>query len=298
MPSIADKFGKASIDTDYAIATTVENVRAPGATVLEAIDVSKFPDDTPAFFVTYQKTTNPTTGEVTVSNLVSWKGLVNVGANTITNLTLAPGYVDDGNEEGDFIEMIPTSYWNTELIDGLLTSLNPDGTIKNDAVGTAQIAASAVDTAELADSAVETAKINNAAVTPSKLGLAPQTAIVVTGQTTTSAGTVDLATVGPTVTVDVGANGLVLLLVQCSYTNSTIGEGGGLFYSVSGATTVSDVQLNVSSRAQRAATVHHYAALALISGLTPGSNTIKLRYGANTGGTSTYANRTIVAIPL
>ena len=131
MAAITDKFGKASIDTDYAIATTVKTTRVPGATVLEAFDLSKFSDDTPVFFVTYKKTTDPVTDITTVSNLISWKGLVNVGANTITNLTLAPGYTDTGNAIGDFIECIPTSHWVNSLVEGIFVAHNPDGTLKD-----------------------------------------------------------------------------------------------------------------------------------------------------------------------
>ena len=132
-PEITDFFGKASIDTDYAIATTVEATRTVGATVLEAVDLSKFSDDTPVFFVTYQKSEDPVTGEVSVVNLVSWKGLVNTGANTLTNMELAPGYTDLGNEIGDFVECIPTSFWVNSLINGIFVGFNPDGTLKGDA---------------------------------------------------------------------------------------------------------------------------------------------------------------------
>ena len=131
MAAITDKFGKASIDTDYAIATTVKTTRVPGATVVEAFDLSKFSDDTPVFFVTYKKTTDPVTNITSVTNLVSWKGLVNTGANTLTNLELAPGYADTGNAIGDFIECIPTSHWANSLIEGIFVSHNPDGTLKN-----------------------------------------------------------------------------------------------------------------------------------------------------------------------
>ena len=48
--------------------------------------------------------------------------------------------------------------WN-DHIDGILVAHNQDGTIKNDAVDTAQIADSAVETASIADSAVTAAKI-------------------------------------------------------------------------------------------------------------------------------------------
>lgn len=127
---IDDLFGKASIDSDYAIATTVKTARTAGDSVLEAYDVSKFSDDTPVFFVTYKKTTDPITDVVTVTNLVSYKALVNAGANTLTNLEVAPGYVDLGNDEDDFIECIPTSYWVNSLINALLSSHNPDGSVK------------------------------------------------------------------------------------------------------------------------------------------------------------------------
>jgi len=130
MTNIADKFGKSSVDTDYAIATTVKTTRSSGTLVLECFDLSKFAVNTPVFFITYKKTTNPVTGDVTVTNQVSWKALVNAGANTLTNLTLAPGYTDLGNDTGDFVECIPTSFWENSLVDGLLTSLNPDGTLK------------------------------------------------------------------------------------------------------------------------------------------------------------------------
>ena len=139
MPGIADKFGKASISTDTAaVATTVKTTRVAGVNVLEAFDLSKYAQDTPVFVITYKKTTDPVTGIVTITNFRSWKALVNPGANTLTNLTIQPGYADDiGNAVGDFIECIPTAAWANSLIDGILTSLNPDGTLKTSAVQTA-----------------------------------------------------------------------------------------------------------------------------------------------------------------
>ncbi len=149
MPLITDYFGKASIDSDTSVATTVKTTRLIGGTVLEAFDLSKFSDDTPVFVVTYKKTIDPVTSEVSVTNLVSWKGLVNAIANTITNLTLAPGYSDTGNAIGDFIECIPTSYWGNSLIDGLMQSINPDGTLKDSIVTTPKLAGASVDGTKL-----------------------------------------------------------------------------------------------------------------------------------------------------
>lgn len=137
MPVIGDKFGRASIPTDTAVATTVKTTRAAGVLVLEAFDLSKFATDTPVFFVTYKKTTDPVTGVVSITNLVSWKALVNSGANTLTNLTVQPGYVDGGNAIGDFIECIPTSAWENSLIDGIFVGHNPDGSFKTAPLKTA-----------------------------------------------------------------------------------------------------------------------------------------------------------------
>lgn len=137
MTAITDFFGKASVDEDYAIATTVDATRTAGDSVLEAVDLSKFTDDTPVFFVTYKKTTNPSTGEVEIEDLVSYKALVNVGANTLTNIVVAPGYTDLGNDIGDFIECIPTSYWVNSLMNGIFVGHNPDGTFKADALRSA-----------------------------------------------------------------------------------------------------------------------------------------------------------------
>lgn len=137
MPGITDYFGKSSTAVNYAIATTVKTTRTAGVAVLEAYDLSRYATDTPVFFVTYKKTTDPVTGIVSVTNLISWKGLVNVGANTLTNLTLAPGYTDSGNAIGDFIECIPTSYWENSLMDGIFVGHNPDGTFKASAISAA-----------------------------------------------------------------------------------------------------------------------------------------------------------------
>ena len=160
MVSISDKFGKASVDGDYAVATTVKTARTAGESVLACFDLSKFSTDAPVFFITYKKTSNPLTGEVTVTEQTSWKGVVNPANDTFVNLTLAPGYTDLGNDVGDFVECIPTSYWANQLVDGILEHTNPDGTLKAGSVDTSAV---------LADNVVATAKIPDGAVTNAKL---------------------------------------------------------------------------------------------------------------------------------
>lgn len=156
---INDLLGRPSNPSDYAIATTVKTNRSIGVTSLEAYDLSKWATDTPVYFITYKKTVDPATDKVTITNKTGWKALVNADTNTLTNLTLAPGYTDIGNAEGDFIESIPTSFWSNSLINGILVSLNQDGTVRDDAVHTDAIE----------DDAVTTPKLNDGAATSEKL---------------------------------------------------------------------------------------------------------------------------------
>jgi hypothetical protein len=128
--NITDKFGRPSATDAYALATTVKAQRNAGEAVLSCFDLSKFSQDTPVYFLTYKKTVDPVTGVTSITNQTGWKGIVNIDNNTITNLTLAPDYTDLGNEVGDYVECIPTSQWANDLIDALLMSHNPDGTLK------------------------------------------------------------------------------------------------------------------------------------------------------------------------
>lgn len=130
MAEITDLFGRPSAENNYAQATTVKTARTPGESVLAGFDLSAFSTTEPVFFLTYKKVTDPTTNEITIINQASWKALVNPDNNTLTNLTLAPGYVDVGNDVGDYIEPIPTSFWGNSLISALLRSHNPDGSVK------------------------------------------------------------------------------------------------------------------------------------------------------------------------
>ena len=130
MVSISDKFGRASDGTGYVHITTVKTARVAAALTLECYDLSKASTTTPVFFMTYKKVVDPVTGDVTISNQTSWKALVNIATNSFTNMEVAPGYTDVGNEVGDFVEFMPTSFWEDSLVDGLLVAHNQDGTHK------------------------------------------------------------------------------------------------------------------------------------------------------------------------
>lgn len=129
---INDKFKKVSADNSYAVATTVKTARTVGGgTTLEAFDLSKWADATAVNFLTYRKTTDPVTNVTTITNRTGWTALVNTGSNTLTNLTIAPGYTDLGQQVGDYIEPVQMSKWANDLVDGILVTHNQDGTLKN-----------------------------------------------------------------------------------------------------------------------------------------------------------------------
>jgi hypothetical protein len=124
---------------------------------------------------------------------------------------------------------------------------------------------------------------------------ATQSASVLTAELTSSATYVDLATVGPSVTLNTGSTVLVhiagMLLNTLGNNLSFIG------IAVSGATTIAanDTQaIQYQSYANSAFGQHGMTFT--ITGLTPGSNTFTLKYRAS-GGTSTFTNRRLTVTP-
>lgn len=109
-------------------------------------------------------------------------------------------------------------------------------------------------------------------------------------RTTTTYG--DLATVGPTVTVNVGESGCVLVALA-----TALGNGGGyaqMSFAASGANTVaaSDTRaIAVTGTTQRIGSTF------LLTGLLPGITTITAKYNA-TAGTANFFDRRVAAVAL
>lgn len=106
----------------------------------------------------------------------------------------------------------------------------------------------------------------------------------------------DLATVGPSVSVDTGASALVLYGVTCS----NAGAGGVclMAFAISGATTVAATDdRSIQFKSVAAGDFSAISGISLVTGLTPGVNvfTAKYRIEVNTG---TFARRTVVVIPI
>lgn len=118
-------------------------------------------------------------------------------------------------------------------------------------------------------------------------------ATVATSQTTTSTSFTDLATVGPSVTVTTGTSVLVFVSAFLDNTNEQI----NCDFAISGATTraatatTALITRNNSGQARLGATRVNLVTV------TAGSNTFTMKYSVN-GGTGTFADRTILVVPL
>lgn len=123
----------------------------------------------------------------------------------------------------------------------------------------------------------------------------PSAATVATSQTTTSTSYVDLATVGPSVTVTTGTTAIVYWSVAMSHSSG--GPEMSTSVAVSGATTIAAndnwrlLESGVSANnVNRGGQAHRF------TGLTAGSNTFTLKY-RTTAATATFYDRNILVIP-
>ena len=129
------------------------------------------------------------------------------------------------------------------------------------------------------------------------IGYGFKSASVATEEGTTSTTYADLTTTTDQVTVAVGSSGKVILLVRAqTKTSQASGYYGYMSYELSGANTVAatdtDAIMRMGSNYVTAGFV------TLLTGLTAGSTTIKLKYRAQSGCTASFLNRMIAAVPL
>ena len=129
------------------------------------------------------------------------------------------------------------------------------------------------------------------------IGYGMKSAVVATEESTTSATYTDLTTTTDQVTVAVGSSGKVLLLVRVtSKNNQASGYGSYLGFEVSGANTVSASDTDCYMRPGSLYVTQGFGTL--LTGLTAGVTTIKLKYRASSGSTASFKDRLIAAIPL
>lgn len=123
-------------------------------------------------------------------------------------------------------------------------------------------------------------------------------ATVDTGESTSSTSFTDLATVGPEVTVDVGADGVALVMLSAQLRNDTAGVTTVLGVALSGANTVAATgaralryeSSNALDLAQATRTV-------LFTGLAAGPTTFTCKYAVTTGSsTGTFDFRQLAVL--
>lgn len=120
--------------------------------------------------------------------------------------------------------------------------------------------------------------------------------VVTTSQSTSSLSYVNLATVGPTVTVNTGTQAIVW--IQCSMSTDTTNSTALASVTVSGASAISgDDSFGVTLDGVPATNLLRYCSAHFFNTLVPGSNVFTMVYkvGSNTG---TFANRELIVFPL
>lgn len=135
----------------------VTTARTIGGANLACNDLSGWPTASKVHFVTYQLDTN---SNPVASSQLDCYGIVS--SNTITSLVVADG-IDGGNSVGDVVEMLPTAKWAQDLADALITTLERNGALKEDVVGSTNIADNAILTAHILDDAVTAPKLSGIA---------------------------------------------------------------------------------------------------------------------------------------
>jgi hypothetical protein len=121
-------------------------------------------------------------------------------------------------------------------------------------------------------------------------------AITSAGQTTTSTSFTDLATVGPTITLETGTKAIVMITSFLS--NNTAGQTNVMGVAVSGASSVAASDggsLTVYAAAVSAP--QRLTFVSFVTGLTAGVNTFTAKYRV-TGGTGSFAERRVLVLPL
>jgi len=125
----------------------------------------------------------------------------------------------------------------------------------------------------------------------------PGTAYVATAESTTSATFTDLATTTDQITVNIGASGMALVLLSVSATNN----GNNYSYTafaMSGANTLAaSTSYGVQYAPSAVNVLQAYGCPFLLTGLTQGATTFKMKYAVG-GGTGTFQFRRISVIPL
>lgn len=215
------------------------------------------------------------------------------GASAFTQLTSAQLAASLTDETGTGLVVFGTT---PTLVTPKIDTINESTPSNGVTVAGLNIKSGVLQTAN----SVTASNIASASVTPSKLATGAVTALIATSESTASTSYVDLATVGPTVTVTIGANGLALVILYAAFSSATATVNSHMGFAISGASTqvaADNFSDQVRQTDASAAGLERQGADFLITGLTPGSTTFTAKYRANAA-TAIFADRRIAVIPL
>lgn len=156
---------------------TATSLSAPGYTVgntsITVGSTTNYPTTTGVCFSIYETETVAGETQMVAGSYNEYYGTVASGT-SITNVTHVSGSGADKNYSAGastIVTIMVSAGRENRLVEGMLVSHDQDGTLKDNAVVTANITDANVTAAKLATDAVETAKIKNGAVTGEKLNL-------------------------------------------------------------------------------------------------------------------------------
>jgi hypothetical protein len=121
-------------------------------------------------------------------------------------------------------------------------------------------------------------------------------ASVLTAQGTSSTTYTDLATAGPSVTVDVPASGLVRVSIYCSHSSNDPGAIALMSFEVTGGNSVAAADVRAIGHVGN--TGHRNGFTFLLTGLNVGSTTFTAKYRGSATFTATFSDRQIHVEPV
>jgi hypothetical protein len=124
----------------------------------------------------------------------------------------------------------------------------------------------------------------------------PDVSYLATSQGTATTTYIDLATVGPTITVTAGIKAIVI--IGCAISNSTAGSGGRTSVDLTGANTQAAADTNsFLIESGNASDAFKGSWVTIFSPLTPGSTQFRLKYRCVGAATANFSDRLIAVVP-